>query len=975
MRTINACLLSTRVLDLISCHHSVATSLRLVLFLGTLLLAAPRAKAACNLWTQTTAGPQARSDHAMAYDTARDVIVLFGGRNASGTYLGDTWEFDGISWMQRTFTGPTPSPRFRHALAYDTARHVVLLFGGESANQDWSDTWIYDGLEWQLVSNSGPSARNTHAMAFDSAHNEAVLFGGRTRTGMLNAQTWTWDGSVWTQKVVPGPTARFSPFAAFDRLRSELILFGGNNGTSDLSDTWAWNGAAWTQRLPSMQPSARRDTTMAFNPARANIVLFGGISGSAGKNDTWAWNGTTWSQMSVGLPPARWDSAMAYLESRGETILFSGVNSGGNINDAWGLTDCGLSGLVTDSFSGLPLMGVQVEVGAVGTATDASGAYFLGDAPTGFQRVTYSKNGYFTQSIWITILSGAVTTQTVALQPSVPDQPQPGQNIPQIQVTLDHLWQWDDNVGHFVAPLGGVVTIDPTKPTYLTTHGWDGTLDGIGVGVPCINPSFAASSIACAIRQAKQDANILAWDWKEQANPNGICDVPDYLTLAFFNAVSNPQGALLLVSGALSSTIHDARKSGEAAAVEGNKLGQALANQIASHGPLGSELHLIGHSHGGGVLGRAARKLKQLGYPVDSLTTLDTPKFACLESGCLVNTLKNVDPESVKPGGHVAVFYYSLAATGAGKQLTPAHLNLTNVALNGDFVPPLPMLGHSWIRGPNDGLPCPDDDGWFNRSVWDPSTSGPRAVSFNNNPLPSVLSVLDFPHGCYEEGPLFEFTPGCPEGRGGETGIESETPGLFLLSAETFGSAASWSGTDAALVTGVDPADENNRVILITEQAETSLFKVIAWPSKALEITFDYMFRDPIGSESLTVYVNDSIVYYDNANTSLATGQLHSSGAIAIDQFAGTTARLTFVLRGDGTPGCSVLLDNIRTWGFVSGDLSGDGKLDGLDVQPFVNAIIGNSSNPGQVYLADFDGDNVIGPEDVPQFVEALLSQ
>lgn len=102
-------------------------------------------------------------------------------------------------------------------------------------------------------------------------------------------------------------------------------------------------------------------------------------------------------------------------------------------------------------------------------------------------------------------------------------------------------------------------------------------------------------------------------------------------------------------------------------------------------------------------------------------------------------------------------------------------------------------------------------------------------------------------------------------------------------------------------------------------------------------------------------------------------GQLHSSGAIAIDEFADTTARLTFVLRGDGIAGASMLVDNIRTWGFVSGALSGDGKLDGLDVQPFVNAIIGNSSDPGAIYLSDFDGDDAIGPQDIEGFVAAIL--
>ena len=63
------------------------------------------------------------------------------------------------------------------------------------------------------------------------------------------------------------------------------------------------------------------------------------------------------------------------------------------------------------------------------------------------------------------------------------------------------------------------------------------------------------------------------------------------------------------------------------------------------------------------------------------------------------------------------------------------------------------------------------------------------------------------------------------------------------------------------------------------------------------------------GDEDLTVYIGDKIVYYDHAATSLAIGQLTSSGAIYVGDVAGTSARLTFVLRTDGVPGGNDLAD------------------------------------------------------------------
>lgn len=39
--------------------------------------------------------------HAMAYDDARQVVVLYGGYDGAGR-LGDTWTWDGVSWTPQT---------------------------------------------------------------------------------------------------------------------------------------------------------------------------------------------------------------------------------------------------------------------------------------------------------------------------------------------------------------------------------------------------------------------------------------------------------------------------------------------------------------------------------------------------------------------------------------------------------------------------------------------------------------------------------------------------------------------------------------------------------------------------------------------------------------------------------------------------------------------------------------------------------
>ena len=56
-------------------------------------------------WTKVAdnaASPPARFDTRMAYDEARERVVLFGGQaeDANYTYLNDTWEWDGAAWAQ-----------------------------------------------------------------------------------------------------------------------------------------------------------------------------------------------------------------------------------------------------------------------------------------------------------------------------------------------------------------------------------------------------------------------------------------------------------------------------------------------------------------------------------------------------------------------------------------------------------------------------------------------------------------------------------------------------------------------------------------------------------------------------------------------------------------------------------------------------------------------------------------------------------
>ena len=196
-------------------------------------------------WTQLSpaTSPPARCRAAMAFDPALNQTVLFGGQlpGGGGTF-GDTWTWDGTNWTQRT---PATSPTSREGvdMAYDAARNQLVLFGGDDLNNLYpNETWIWDGANWNQQSTvSSPPGRSDFAMTYDQAAGVVVLFGGYSccsaGTG-TKGDTWTWDGSTWSQQITPvSPPARLYVTGAPDPSTGQPVIFGGIN---NLGDTWSF---------------------------------------------------------------------------------------------------------------------------------------------------------------------------------------------------------------------------------------------------------------------------------------------------------------------------------------------------------------------------------------------------------------------------------------------------------------------------------------------------------------------------------------------------------------------------------------------------------------------------------------------------------------------------------------------------------------------------------------------------------------
>jgi hypothetical protein len=159
-------------------------------------------------WTQmfVQGAISPRQSHAMAFDQRRDRLVVFGGADANGQFLGDTWELApaafGWQWIQRT---PTQSPprRWQHKMDYDPARGVVVMTGGYGNPQcgqycasHLNDVWEYDGDTWtqRVPSTSLPAVREGAGFAYDS-HSQRFVMQGGSGNSLFPGETWFYSAA------------------------------------------------------------------------------------------------------------------------------------------------------------------------------------------------------------------------------------------------------------------------------------------------------------------------------------------------------------------------------------------------------------------------------------------------------------------------------------------------------------------------------------------------------------------------------------------------------------------------------------------------------------------------------------------------------------------------------------------------------------------------------------------------------------
>ena len=266
------------------------------------------------------------AQRALAFDDARGVTIMVGGN--PGHPFVSTHEWDGTTWTRRS-TSNSPRARKQMALAYQAGTGRTLLFGGWADDQTpvLDETWEYDGTSWvQLQPINAPSPRTDAVMAWDAGRNRMVLFGGEAGGAFL-VDTWEWDGTNWQQmQPMTQPTAAVADTEmCFDEATQRVLMVMTTRAfNSSVRGTWSWDGSNWTQlRVDAVPSSLRHETVgLVYDSVQGRPVLMG--DDPIGGTRIFVWSGQAWSANRLpSLSDTFLRSKPAFDRSRGVLVFYA----------------------------------------------------------------------------------------------------------------------------------------------------------------------------------------------------------------------------------------------------------------------------------------------------------------------------------------------------------------------------------------------------------------------------------------------------------------------------------------------------------------------------------------------------------------------------------------------------------------------------------------------------------------------------
>ena len=256
-------------------------------------------------------GAPGRWGHQMVRSTVLNRLVTFGGRSPTiSGFSQDSYQWNGSAWSPIAASNPPP-PRYLYGMAYDSARDKIVVFGGRGTLATLGDTWelTNNGATWSWehkLTPTSPPPREEMVMAYMPDQRRTVMFGGYDRdTDTVYGDTWLYDGNTWElANPLSSPTPRYRTASAYDTARRRITMYGGYDGNTLRTETYEFTGADWPLVAVGAGSANSSEMYAAYDSQRRRFVTFGG-AGASFSNQTHDYNGSCpafFSQFGVGCP-------------------------------------------------------------------------------------------------------------------------------------------------------------------------------------------------------------------------------------------------------------------------------------------------------------------------------------------------------------------------------------------------------------------------------------------------------------------------------------------------------------------------------------------------------------------------------------------------------------------------------------------------------------------------------------------------
>jgi hypothetical protein len=309
-----------------------------------------------NLTGRLTLSPSARVGSAAGWDPADGYVLLYGGQDAAGSDIGDTWSFSNGTWTNLTGSVRGSPPDLAiPSLSYDPSGHDMVLFGGvRGIAGGENQTWTYRDLVWtNLTGHTGatPPIRIFNTMTTDTAAGEVILFGGEVTSWFTD--TWSFKSGTWTNLT---PTAGFPagaiayPCAGDDPAAGGVVLYGLYSPAASTLDyaTLLFTGGNW-RNLTALTSGQSANMLLGSAAYLASISSVAFVSGATYNSTggvqittrTAEYSNETWTNVTsvLGGPPGIGELAAVSDLAGGQAILgFGGSTAVYALDSTWVLS-------------------------------------------------------------------------------------------------------------------------------------------------------------------------------------------------------------------------------------------------------------------------------------------------------------------------------------------------------------------------------------------------------------------------------------------------------------------------------------------------------------------------------------------------------------------------------------------------------------------------------------------------------------